>query len=172
MQSITWIQGLTCFWGQHNGFPLKWSLFKILILEIYFMVQNCSWDHPAGDVSRVLEVPGKVTVKIRDAENWWRGCRDKYQLKKGKKYCVILSRPLSLESEIRTIKCNKKNVRSVLFFTVTYPGTTKTWVTSPAGWRYVQTTDHSLTCSKMFCCLLLLKRNLCYCSSVLFVISV
>ena len=33
--------------------------------------------HPAGDVTRVFLVPGKVTVKIGDAENRWRGCRDK-----------------------------------------------------------------------------------------------
>ena len=27
---------------------------------------------PAGKVTRVLVVPEKVTVKIGDAENWWR----------------------------------------------------------------------------------------------------
>ena len=33
--------------------------------------------HPAGDVTRVSVVQRKVTVKIENAENWWRGCRDK-----------------------------------------------------------------------------------------------
>ena len=32
--------------------------------------------HPAGDVTRVSVVLRKVTVKIRDAENWWWGCQD------------------------------------------------------------------------------------------------
>ena len=27
--------------------------------------------HPAGEITRVPEVPRKVTVKIRDAKNWW-----------------------------------------------------------------------------------------------------
>ena len=38
--------------------------------------------HPAGDVTRVSVVSRKVTVKIGDAENWWRGCRDKNRFKK------------------------------------------------------------------------------------------
>ena len=32
---------------------------------------------PAGDVTRVSVMPRKVTVKIEDAENGCRGCRDK-----------------------------------------------------------------------------------------------
>ena len=40
--------------------------------------------HPAGDVTRVSVVPRKVTVKIGDAENRRRGCRDKNLLKKTK----------------------------------------------------------------------------------------
>ena len=40
--------------------------------------------HPAGDVTRVSVVPRKVTVKIRDTENWRRGCRDKNRLKRQK----------------------------------------------------------------------------------------
>ena len=36
---------------------------------------------PAGNVIRVSVVPRKVTVKIGDAANWWRGCRDKNRLK-------------------------------------------------------------------------------------------
>ena len=39
-------------------------------------------EHPAGDLTRVSVVPRKVTVKIGDAENWWRGCRDNNRLKK------------------------------------------------------------------------------------------
>ena len=38
--------------------------------------------HPTGDVTRVFVVQGKVTVKIGEAENWWRGYRDNNQLKK------------------------------------------------------------------------------------------
>ena len=45
---------------------------------IYFII------NPAGDVTRVSVVPRKVTVKIGDDENWWRGCRDKNRLKKAK----------------------------------------------------------------------------------------
>ena len=33
--------------------------------------------HPAGDVTRVSVIPRRVTVKIGDAENQCRGCRDK-----------------------------------------------------------------------------------------------
>ena len=33
--------------------------------------------HPAGDVTRVSVMPRKVTMKIGDAENRCRGCRDK-----------------------------------------------------------------------------------------------
>ena len=33
--------------------------------------------NPAGDVTRVSVMPRKVTVKIGDAENRCRGCRDK-----------------------------------------------------------------------------------------------
>ena len=33
--------------------------------------------HPAGDVTRVSVMSRKVTVKIGDAENRCRGCRDK-----------------------------------------------------------------------------------------------
>ena len=36
----------------------------------------------AGDVIGVFVVPRKVTVKIRDAENWWRGCRETNRLNK------------------------------------------------------------------------------------------
>ena len=35
--------------------------------------------YPARDVTRVSVMPGKVTVKIGDAENQCRGCRDKNQ---------------------------------------------------------------------------------------------
>ena len=31
--------------------------------------------HPAGDVTRVSVVSRKVTVKIGDVENGWRGCQ-------------------------------------------------------------------------------------------------
>ena len=49
--------------------------------------------HPAGDVTRVFVVPEKVTVKIGDAENWWRGWRDKNRLKTAKlPVCLSLSR--------------------------------------------------------------------------------
>ena len=43
--------------------------------------------HPAWDVTRVSVVPRnvtEVTVKIGDAENRWRGCRDKNRLKRTK----------------------------------------------------------------------------------------
>ena len=40
--------------------------------------------HPARDVTGVSVVPRKVTVKIGDAENWWRGCQDKNRYKKAK----------------------------------------------------------------------------------------
>ena len=30
----------------------------------------------AGDVAVVFVVPRKLTVKIGDAANWWRGCRE------------------------------------------------------------------------------------------------
>ena len=44
-------------------------------------------------MTRVSVVPRKVTVKIGDAENWWRGCRDKSQLKKAKSPVgLVLSR--------------------------------------------------------------------------------
>ena len=33
-------------------------------------------------MTRVSVVPGKVRVKIGDAENWWRECQDKNRLKK------------------------------------------------------------------------------------------
>ena len=33
--------------------------------------------HPAGDATKVSVMPRKVTVKIGDAENRCRGCRDK-----------------------------------------------------------------------------------------------
>ena len=42
--------------------------------------------HPTGDGTRVFAVPGKVTVKIGDAENQWRGCRDKNRLSLGSKH--------------------------------------------------------------------------------------
>ena len=41
------------------------------LIRVKFLVQML---HPAGDVTRVSVVPRKVTVKIGDAENWWRGC--------------------------------------------------------------------------------------------------
>ena len=40
--------------------------------------------HPAGDVTRGSVVPRFGTVKIGDAENWCRGCRDKNRLKRQK----------------------------------------------------------------------------------------
>ena len=49
--------------------------------------------HPAGDVTRVSVMPRKVTVKVGDAENWWRGCRDKNRLKRQKSPVrLVLSR--------------------------------------------------------------------------------
>ena len=49
--------------------------------------------HPAGDVTRVSVASGKVTVKIGDAGDWWRGCRDKNRLKKAKNPVrLVLSR--------------------------------------------------------------------------------
>ena len=47
-------------------------------------VVECGLIHPAGDFTRVPVMPEKVTTKIGDAENWWRGCQDKNRLKKGK----------------------------------------------------------------------------------------
>ena len=62
------------------------DLNQAMHISIFFL-------HPAGDVTRVFVVTGKVTVKIGDAKNWWRGCRDKNQLKKAKiPVCLVLSR--------------------------------------------------------------------------------
>ena len=36
--------------------------------------------YPAVDVTRVSAVPAKETVKIDDAKNRWRGCRNKHRL--------------------------------------------------------------------------------------------
>ena len=36
----------------------------------------------AGDVTGVIVVPRRVTVKIGDAENRWRGCRETNRLNK------------------------------------------------------------------------------------------
>ena len=48
---------------------------------------------PAVDVIKVSVVPRKMTVKIGDVENWWRGFRDKNRLKKAKfPVCLVLSR--------------------------------------------------------------------------------
>ena len=62
-----------------------------------------------GDVTNASVVTEKVTVKIGDAGNWWRGCRDKNRFKKANiPVCLVLFEymyPLSLESEIRPIKC-------------------------------------------------------------------
>ena len=60
-----------------------------------------------------IGVPRKVTVKIGDAENQRRECRDKNRLKKTKiPVCLVLFEyPLSLESEIRPVKC--QNVSSL-----------------------------------------------------------
>ena len=46
-------------------------------------------------------------MKIRNAENWWRGCLDKNRLKKENipVRLVLSGVPLNLESEIRPIKC-------------------------------------------------------------------
>ena len=43
--------------------------------EYYFYEDYLS--NPAGNVTRVSVLPRKVTVKIGDAENRCRGCRDK-----------------------------------------------------------------------------------------------
>ena len=52
-------------------------------------------------------MPRKVTVKIGDAENRCQGFQDKNQWKRAKipVRLVYLKYPLSLESEIRPIKC-------------------------------------------------------------------
>ena len=52
--------------------------------------------HPAGDVTRV---PRKVIVKIRDAENWWRGCRDENRLKRAKNPVRLVLSPASFKSQ-------------------------------------------------------------------------
>ena len=82
-------------------------------------------------MTRVSVVPRKDTVKIGDAENWWRGCRDKNRLKKAKiPVRLVLTRvPLSLESEFLGYKMPKyvlsllvkpklKNLLSVLRYRV------------------------------------------------------
>ena len=54
---------------------------------------NFNNTRPAGDLTRVFVVPWKVTVKIGDAENWWRGCRAKKRLKMQKNPVrLVLSR--------------------------------------------------------------------------------
>ena len=47
-------------------------------------------EHPAGDVTRVSVMPRKVTVKIGDAENRCRWCRDKNQWKRAKLYVRLV----------------------------------------------------------------------------------
>ena len=50
----------------------------ISLLKSYQMKQAVgNRYHPAGDVTRVSVMPRKDTVKIGDAENRCRGCRDK-----------------------------------------------------------------------------------------------
>ena len=62
----------------------KHILHKYQFISFISLDRACfrnAYNHPAGDVTRVSVVPRKVTVKIGDAENWWRGCRDKNRLK-------------------------------------------------------------------------------------------
>ena len=49
---------------------------------VSYTVAPWSYYHPAGDVTRVSVMPRKVTVKIGDAENRCRGCRDKNRWKR------------------------------------------------------------------------------------------
>ena len=63
------------------------SLYFFIFLSLQFstlkfFVTLFSGTHPAGDVTRVSVMPRKVTVKIGDAENRCRGCRDKNQWKR------------------------------------------------------------------------------------------
>ena len=52
-----------------RAFGLSGSQFSLRVFK--------SQDHPTGDVTRVSVIPRKDTVKIGDAENQCRGCRDK-----------------------------------------------------------------------------------------------
>ena len=58
------------------------------------MIRVFGYYHPAGDVTIVFVVPGKLTVKIGDVKNWWRGCRDKNLLKNAKHSFSSISRNL------------------------------------------------------------------------------
>ena len=49
-------------------------LFSLFVFIIWF-----TYYHPAGDVTRVSVMLRKDIVKIGDAENRCRGCRDKSQ---------------------------------------------------------------------------------------------
>ena len=57
---------------------VKTSYFAIKLLRTNV---QCVYSHPAGDVTSVSVMPRKVTVKIGDAENRCRWCRDKNQWK-------------------------------------------------------------------------------------------
>ena len=62
------------------------TLNRVQFNKNYYTTKNIkiAKSHPAGDVTRVSVVSRKMTVKIGDAENWWRGCQDKNGLKKAK----------------------------------------------------------------------------------------
>ena len=56
--------------------------FKISNLLNIYLIKFClciDIYHPAGDMTRVSVMPRKDTVKIGDAENRCRGCRDKHR---------------------------------------------------------------------------------------------
>ena len=81
--------------SNYNDFMLSFILFAIIIF--ISSINDYNFDrkryHPKGDVTRVFVVLRKVTVKIGDAENWWRECRDKNRLKKAKiSVRLVLSR--------------------------------------------------------------------------------
>ena len=52
-------------------YAFVWEKVKTMDFSETFVV------HPAGKVTRVSVMPRKITVKIGDAENRCRGCRDK-----------------------------------------------------------------------------------------------
>ena len=70
-----------------NKIFLVWSSCSLAVmikLHRFFRGLKICHNHHAREVTRVSVMPRKVTVKIEDAENRCRGCRDKNQRKRAK----------------------------------------------------------------------------------------
>ena len=78
-----------CFRGESSIYSMLLNVFeaghassvglayRLVSRRLRFRASRRAHSHPAGDVTRISVMPRKVTVKIGDAENWCRGCRDK-----------------------------------------------------------------------------------------------